>query len=204
MVNGPTRVTEETSTQIDLLFTTDVELVQKVGCEQPGLSDHSLIYGQLSGKVERKKHAIQTVRCLGRCDVDNLVEDLDSAPWNVMDSLEDVDSRWAYWKKLFEEIVESHAPTKKARVKRKSLPWISREIHAMMRARSYSFNKTKKSRKVEDWEKFKKVRNQLTNCLRKAKLDYFEEMSKHSAKNPRKAWKEVDRLLGSRNKRWRQ
>lgn len=39
MVNGPTRVTEEASTKIDLLFTMDVELVQKVGCEEPGLSD---------------------------------------------------------------------------------------------------------------------------------------------------------------------
>ena len=50
-------------------------------------------------------------------------------------------------------------------------------------------------RKVEDWEKFKKVRNQLTICFWKSKLDYFEEMSKHSAKN------QVDRLLGSRNRR---
>ena len=43
MVNGPTRITEETSTQIDLLFTTDVKLVQKVRCEEHGLSDHSVI-----------------------------------------------------------------------------------------------------------------------------------------------------------------
>ena len=75
------------------------------------MSDHSLINGQLSCKIERKKHAIWTVRCLGRCDVDSLVADLDSAPWNVMDSLENMDSQWAYWKKLFGEIVESHAPT---------------------------------------------------------------------------------------------
>ena len=105
-----------------------------------------------------------------------------------MDSLENVDSQWAYWKRLFGEIVECHAPTKKAREKRKSLPWISREICAMMRATNYFFfNNAKKSRKVENWEKFKKVRNQLhaTNCLWKAnyKLDYFEEMSKHSIKN---------------------
>ena len=33
---------------------------------------------------------------------------------------------------------------------------------AMIRARSYFFDKAKKSRKVEDWEEFIKVRNQLT------------------------------------------
>ena len=43
MVNCPTRVTANSSTQIDLPFTTDVELLERVGCEEPGLSDHDLI-----------------------------------------------------------------------------------------------------------------------------------------------------------------
>ena len=39
---GPTRVTENSSTQIDLLSS---EVFQHVDSEDPGLSDHSLIYG---------------------------------------------------------------------------------------------------------------------------------------------------------------
>ena len=45
MIKGPTRVTESSETQIDLLFTTNADLVDQVGCEEPGLSDHSLIFG---------------------------------------------------------------------------------------------------------------------------------------------------------------
>ena len=41
------------NTQIDLLFTTDTDVVESVGCEEPGKSDHSLIYGQLTSKVQR-------------------------------------------------------------------------------------------------------------------------------------------------------
>ena len=201
MVNGPTRVTEDSSTQIDLLFTTNMDLFQRVGCEEPGLSDHSLIFGLLTSKVERKRHTFRTVRCLGKCDVDELVADLGSAPWQVMDSLDGVDNQWDYWKKLFRRIVDSHAPTKKARVRRKGLPWISRGIRVMMRARTYYFTKAKKSRKAEDWERFRCIRNRLKQCLRRAKLEYFEEMSKQSAKNPRKAWQEVNRLLGNGSKR---
>ena len=141
----------------------------------------SLIYGQLSCKVEKQQHAIWTVRYLGRCDVDSLVEHLDSAPWKVMDSLEDMDSQWAYWKELFGEIVNSHVPTKKARVKRKAyLGLVGRFVQC--------WDKELLSRKEEDWEKFKKVRNQLTNCLWRAKLKYFEEMSNIQQRNHGKRW----------------
>ena len=44
MINGATRVTESSETQIDLLFTTDQDLLDRVGCEEPALSDHSTNY----------------------------------------------------------------------------------------------------------------------------------------------------------------
>ena len=69
-----------------------------------------------------------------------------------------------------------------------------------MRARSYYCTKAKKSKKVEDWDKYKRLRNHVTQRLRKAKLQYFEGLSEQSGRNPRKAWKEVSRLLGSGSK----
>ena len=123
-----------------------------------------------------------------------------SAPWQVMDSMPDIDDRWEFWKRMLWEIIDSHIPLKKARVRDKSLPWISHEIRALMRARSYYCTKAKKSKKVEDWDKYKRLRNHVTQRLRKAKLQYFEGLSEQSGRNPRKAWKEVSRLLGSGSK----
>ena len=79
----------------------------------------------------------------------------------------------------------------------KSLPWISREIRVLMRARLYYLTKAKKSKRMEDWVSFKSVKNQLKQSLKKAKLEYFKRLSEQSARNPRKAWQEVSRLLGS-------
>lgn len=55
MINGPTRVTESSETQIDLLFTTDQDLLDRVGCEEPALSDHSLIFGVLANECRQKE-----------------------------------------------------------------------------------------------------------------------------------------------------
>ena len=48
-----------------------------------------------------------------------------------MDTIENVDSQWDYWK-LFNDIVDLHVPMKKARGHSKSLPWISREIQVLI------------------------------------------------------------------------
>ena len=106
-----------------------------------------------------------------------LVDDLDAAPWQVMEAMDDIDSQWDYWKELFNAIVDAHVPTTKARVRNKSLPWINREIRVMMKARTYYLTKARKSGKVEDWVKFKSIRNPLKIRMRKAKLEYFKQLS---------------------------
>lgn len=73
-----------------------------------------------------------------------------------------IGDRWDYWKQLFWEVVDSHIPLKRARVRNNSLPWITHGVRALMRARSYFSTKAKKSGKVEDWEKYKSVRNLVT------------------------------------------
>ena len=86
-------------------------------------------------------------------------------------------------------------------MRQKSLPWVTREIRALMRAHSYWLTKARKSKLAEDWVQYRKMRNLVTRRLREAKVVYFEELCKQSRGNPRKAWKEVNRLLGGGCKR---
>ena len=111
MIVGPTRVTQSSGTQIDLLYTSNTDLLRQVGCDEPGLSDHSLIYGVMSDQVGYQRPTFRTIRCFRNCDWERLLEDLDSAPWQVMETMEDMDDRWEYWKRLFDKIVASHVPT---------------------------------------------------------------------------------------------
>ena len=117
-----------------------------------------------------------------------------------MDSFEDVDDRWEYWKSMFRKIVDTHIPMKKARVRAQSLPWIGRSVRKLMRARNYYCTKAKKSRNQDDWKQYRKLRNLVTWELKKAKTQFFERMSDHSFRNPRKMWKELNRVLGRGDK----
>ncbi len=75
-----------------------------------------------------------------------------------------------------------------------TLPWIDCEVRKLMRAKSYYRTKARKSKKVEDWEQYRKLRNQVTWELKNAKLLYFEKLSEQSSRNPRKVWKELNKL----------
>ena len=159
MVREPTRVTQTSETQIDLMFTTDGNdngaVLDRVGCVELGLSDHSLIYGVVNGCVKRRVNTLRMVRCFGKCNLEKLVTDLDAAPWQVMNTFDDMDSKWDCWKMLFWKNCGFPFTLKKARVRTKILPWITRELCVLMRARNYHCNKAKKSGSEEDWKYYK-------------------------------------------------
>ena len=108
----------------------------------------------------------------------------------------DIDSRWDYWKSLFKQTVDTHIPMRKARVRAKTLPWIGSDVRALMRARNYYCTKAKKSNNVDDWNLYRKLRNRITREVKRAEIQYFEKLSEQSSGNPRKMWKELNRVLG--------
>ena len=63
MVSGPTRVTQSSKTQIDLLFVTNPDVVKSCGCRELGLSDHNMIYGVLTESIVRQNQCLRQVRC---------------------------------------------------------------------------------------------------------------------------------------------
>ena len=187
MIRGLTRVTQMSESLIDLMYTTNPEVFLQSGCREAGISDHNIIFGEMDVEIARSEQFFREVRCFEKCDPVKLTKDLHSAPWQVMDTMEDIDAKWDYWKALFSSIVDSHVPWRRVRVRKESLPWISREIRAAMRARNYHCTKAKRTRKAEDWEKYRLLRNRVTMMIRKSKLQHFEEVSERATKNPGKA-----------------
>ena len=107
--------------------------------------------------------------------------DLEAAPWSAMESLDDIDDRWGYWKSLFLKILNSHLPLRKVRMRSQTLPWISKDMRKLMRTRNTRCAMAKKSKKA-DGMKYRRLRNQVAWELKKVKLQYFVKMSGLSSK----------------------
>ena len=141
------------------------------------------------------------VRCFSQCDQEKLVEDLQNAPWGWVNDCVSIDGKWECWKKIFFDVLNKHVPVRKVRPRAFTLPWIDAEIHKLMRARSYHLSKAQRSKKQEDWVKYKALRNAVTASIRKARADYFRELT-HNTTNPRQVWKDLSLIIGrSKHKR---
>ena len=121
----PTRVTSHSESLIDLLLTTNPNIFSSSRTAPLLESDHLMIFGECYRKVALES-TVSYVRNYKKCKLDSLLSDLGSALWQVMDTFDDIDDKWMYWKDLF--IVDRHAPLMKVRVKKDKCEWLGGDI----------------------------------------------------------------------------
>ncbi len=198
LVTEPTRITSASKSLIDLMFVSHPDTFTQVGCRDVTNSDHRMTYGVYDEAISVMKQRIKKVRSFKKCVTENLISDLQEAPWHVMDTFDTIDEMWEFWKGLFLSVIDEHAPFVKVRVRPDSIPWITVEVRRLMRARNYYRNKHRKTGDPMDWERFKKLRNLVKRQLRAAKASHFKEVCNDV--RPQRLWKELNKVLG-RNQR---
>jgi len=156
-----------------------------------------MIYGEMTIKVPAPVQ-ISTVRSFKKCNNDEMISDLESAPWHTMDTFDCIDDRWNYWKTLFLSIVNKHAPL--IRVRRKQSvegdQWIDQELRSLMRARNYYRGKFRKTRSQEDWNSFKSLKKEVKKRMVEAKFKHFENVLMDMSSKPKSTWRQLNAILG--------
>ena len=81
---------------------------------------------------------------------------------------------WSESKKSFLEIVDKHAPLRKARVRGRGSPWITSELKKQMHERDMLKIKAIKSNDPVTWANFKKQHNIVNKAIKQAKQFYYQ------------------------------
>lgn len=63
------------------------------------------------------------------------------------------------------------------RTRRRNLPWLTKEIVNLMKKRNYYFRKSNKYGRLEDLERYKKLRNKIVSKLRQCKAEFFQKVN---------------------------
>ncbi|RMX55078.1 hypothetical protein pdam_00023215, partial [Pocillopora damicornis] len=112
---------------------------------------------------------------------DAFLADLMTTPWNMAFIFDGIDDVWGHWSKLFNVLVEKHAPCIKKRVRSNQLPWINK----------LTVQKTK-----DAWEHYRTQRNIVTK-LKRVAIKRFCADSASNASTPNSFWKNLKPLLPS-------
>ena len=183
LINEPTRVTANSQTLIDVMLTNNPALFKNCGVYNPEISDHSMIYGEMTEKV--KKHTSKTLVHLQTktTDFDNFNKDLIDAPWHVGEIF-DLDDAYDYWRNRFDSIANKHATMTKKRVLERDVCFMTKEWKAAIRNKRKYAIQFAKYRTPENFELKKRYRNIATRERRKAVTAHWYKKSEEMKSKP--------------------
>ena len=153
MVTSPTRVTKNSVSLIDHVYSSKPETISDCFVPHYSISDHFPVCmtRNINVKVKKSSHTTTTYRCFKRFNEEVFLSDL-SNEFNIFAlSQSAIEDDIVMWYGLFLNQLNKHAPLKTRRVKTKQLPELfTYEIAHSPKLRDYS-------KRMQNWADYKKV-----------------------------------------------
>ena len=113
----------------------------------------------------------------------NLLEDLQSVPWDTIKMFDDIDDILEAWLDLFLQVVDKHLPLKQHRVRNKNQPqWLSSEILDAMKCRD-------RHKSLGNHDEYNVWRNKVIKLIQNGKKVQYQKFIDHNKGNPSSIYK---------------
>ena len=195
IITAPTRITDNTQTLIDVIITSNRNLISSSDVLLSSISDHSLPYAVLNLKSPRCKPTYVTVRSFKTYSKELFVNDLSLVPWHIVDTFDDVNDKLDVFNKLFMDVLDVHAPVKRIKLKSRPNPFVTSEIRALMKTRDTWHRKAVRSNDNRDWNGYRFFRQEVKKELRAAEKEYVRSELTSNSGNSRSLWKTINKCL---------
>lgn len=200
VITQPTRITQSSSTLLDIILLSNSELVSASGVfDLHGVSDHSLVYCNL--QISRPCSPVyRTYRDFRFFNYQHFNDHLRAIPWRVIFDFNNVDDKVHFLNTSIIELLDLHAPFVTSRLTRAWTPWVTEDIKFQISLRDKALRKFKRTKDPLDWGTYKALRNHVTGRIRQQKRVYLHSsFGNHSMP---KFWKDLKRMniFGGNNK----
>ena len=199
LIRESTRVTENTSTLIDLILSNKCSTIVKTSVIPCDISDHCAIGFVRKINSKRFSPKLKSFRNYKNLNIDMLRTDVEDINWEALYSTNNVTQAWNLFKNAFLNQINKHAPIVSKRIRGRPCPWLTEELSAELNKKDQLFRKAKKSQNPLDWNVYKIQRNKANNLLRKTKSKYHQTALNENINKPDKFWKTVKTLYPNKN-----
>ena len=197
LVSKPTRVTENSSTIIDLILVSNMHRIVQCDVLDSSLSDHNLVFCVIKGGVKKLPSKNIEYRSFKNFHEEAFIRDLGAVPWNSVESFDNIDDAVFLWERLFIGVADQHAPIKTKRVKANQSPWISPKLLEVRHDRDYHRKKAQNSSSQYHWQMYRKLRNYANHEEKRLKSAYYCKLIEDAKNNSSKMWKAIKETLPS-------
>lgn len=199
IINQPTRICRNSASLLDPIFLTDDTVVQDVGTiSLEGVSDHCLVYCYLKIEKVSVEPKLITYRNFNNFNAYAFYADLQFLDWNNIIYEQNIDNKILIFNQYLFSIFDKHAPFKTAKITKPWAPWLTPNIRVFIKQRDRALRDFKRTRAIEEWDNYKRLRNFTLSMIRREKRQYLNNT--FAEKNLKKTWKTLKSLNVSSNK----
>ncbi|XP_053403025.1 uncharacterized protein LOC128558204 [Mercenaria mercenaria] len=157
---------------LDLVFTNNPTTV-KTSTSVPGISDHAMVVTDITIIPQVIKQKPRKIYIYSKANWDNIKQDLKTLSETVISEATNQDSTiqtlWDSFKSGIEKTMKANIPSRISK-KRKSLPWLSRDLRKMTRRKSRLY---KHAKKTNQWGAFKSFQKECKKAFKKAEINHI-------------------------------
>lgn len=196
IVTRPTRISTNSDSLLDLVCTNAGDKINKVEIiHNDDLSDHALILVTVNScKTTFVPEHIIT-RYINRIPQNDLDTLLQSVPWQLICSMNEVDSMVDTFNKHIMQVYDTLSPKRRKIVRHVPKPWITDVIKIMMRIRDRACSRAKRTKRSEHFVYYKACRNMVTESIRREKRAYFAWNINDTIKNTKLCWSNIKKTI---------
>ena len=105
-----------------------------------------------------------------------------------------------YFQNILREVLNKHSPQKKKYLRANDSSFMTKHLRKMIMNRSRSKNAFLKNKTVENWEKYRILRNKCVKETNRARREYFENINIRSVTDNKQFWKTIKPNFSNKNK----
>lgn len=193
-INTPTRVTQQTKTVIDHIYTNSSK-VRGSGVLMINISDHYPVFVVLKKLPIIYERVSFKCRQLKDLNVEELAKQLNGADWEKFYKATDVDVMWNEMYNIYLSVLNRLCPLVEYVNVRRKQSWITPNLFELMKKRDYCYKIAQRTGNKDDWVAAKRQRNLTNDACSRAKGEFIKQKLKDDEGNPKKFWGHLAPLL---------
>ena len=186
-ITDPTHFTENSSSLIDIILTSDKNNLIYSGVAEPFLQQdvryHCPVYGVFKYTKASRKSFTRRIWSFDRGDYDLLRNKVADTDWDSL-SDPDVNIHASNITNHLNALTAECLPNKTVRIRPSDPPWITTAIRKLIRKRKRAYQKAKQINTPRLWNNFKKKRNKVIESIRQSKQQFLDQLSSKLKSKP--------------------
>ena len=192
-VQGPTHSWPgQVPSGLDHIYTSVPEKLSHVQVKVCGSSDHRLILATRYAKNIKDNIRYCKKRSYKNFDEKKFMQEVEKIKWWEVYSCQDIDMAVDIFTRKLTDILDIMAPIRRFQIRTKYAAWVTVDTKSKMKDRDMAQQTATANGHEDDWDRYKKIRNEVTSQLRKDKLNWQQEkLSSCETSDTGKLWKNI-------------